>query len=401
MRLLLLGAGASKSYGNSPTGMRMPIARDFFPTFYSLAAAANPWVLRDGLMFYLAHECGISDPDAYLTSGVDIEEIHSEIALKLASAARKPHPFERIIYAKPYVQLMFLFAATLNEIANGPVSRSHLELAHFLDPADVIVTFNWDTLMERALMETGLWHVDHGYGIKPYRVFRDGWEEPAPPKPTSSPKIIKLHGSVNWLTAYPTFEAEEFVLTHALPAESLFVYDHATRPYATYAGRYMGGYAPMTYGYYPPNLSNVPGRAAPEGQVILQIRPRFPWMPEGGADNAGLVSMPLIIPPVREKSYKLFGSLFENLWLEAERALQTCDEIIVVGYSFPRTDLRTHTLFTQAFMNRDSIPHVTIIDPSPDRPAEKFRRHLGVPDTHLRIIPAPFEGAATLRMLAS
>lgn len=243
----------------------MPIARDFFPTFFDLDIAANPWVLRDGLVHYLTQECGVDDPDAYLTSGVDIEALHSEIALKLAEYAKDTKALERIIYSKPYIQLIFLFAATLNEIANGPISSSHPDLAHFLDPEDVIITFNWDTLMERALMETGLWYVDDGYGVKPHSVFRDAWMEPAIRSPTSAPKIIKLHGSVNWLTAYPIYEGEELVLTHALPSESLFVYEHATKPYAAFAGRYIGGYAPLSCGYYPPNLTNVPGRAAPEG----------------------------------------------------------------------------------------------------------------------------------------
>ena len=85
MRVILLGAGASKSYGASPTGQRMPIAKDFFPTFFKLDAAANLWVLRDGLIHYLQTEKGIRDTDAYLSAGVDIEEIHSEIAVRLAS----------------------------------------------------------------------------------------------------------------------------------------------------------------------------------------------------------------------------------------------------------------------------------------------------------------------------
>jgi hypothetical protein len=131
--------------------------------------------------------------------------------------------------------------------------------------------------------------------------------------------------------------------------------------------------------------------------VIVQLRPKFPWVPDGEADDSGLASMPLIIPPVREKSYEFFGSLFENLWLQAEQALQACEEIIVIGYSFPRTDLRSHTLFTQAFMKRASVPRVTVIDPNPERPAEKFSMELGIPSAHLHIIGGPFEGAETLK----
>jgi SIR2-like domain len=306
---------------------------------------------------------------------------------------------KRVKLSKAYIQLIFIFAATLNDIENGPISPEHLALARFLGPQDIILTFNWDTLMERALLQTGHWRVDDGYGLKPHSIFRDGWMDAVIPASPSSPKIIKLHGSVNWLTAYPVYEGQELVLTHGLPTESLFVYECATKPYATFAGRYMDGYAPLTYGYYPPNLTNIPGRPVPKGRAILQVRLRFPWMPEGGAEEVGVASMPLIIPPVREKSYGFFGTLFETLWQQAEQALKDCDEIVIIGYSFPRTDLRSHNLFTQAFMKRNSIPRVTIIDPNPNRPAEKFSMDFGIPMTHLRVIGAPFEGEKTLQGL--
>jgi hypothetical protein len=397
MRVILLGAGASKSYGASPTGQRMPIANDFFPTFFRLEAAANPWVLRDGLIHYLQTQKGITDTDAYLAAGVDIEEIHSEIAVRLASVEKEAGGLDRIILSRPYNQLIFLFATTLNEIANGPVSRNHVDLAKILQPDDVIVTFNWDTLMDRALTETDGWTVDSGYGVTPHGVFRDGWS--GPENRPSLNKLIKLHGSVNWLTAHPIYEGQELVLTHALPAESLFVYEHATCPYPTHAGRYMGGYAPMTYGYYPPNLTDVPGRSAPDGYVIVKVQPRMPWMPEGQSGNEGLPSMPLIIPPVKNKSYQFFGTLFESLWRQAGDALQICDEVLVIGYSFPKTDLKSLDLFRDAFVRRKSVPRVTIIDPNPNRPMEVFRMDLGIPESHLRVVAGPFLGKETITPL--
>ena len=151
MKVLLLGAGASKSYAESPTGCRMPVAADFFSTFFDLDLASNPWVLRDGLTYYLQKIRGINDPDRYLSSGIDIEAIHSELALQLAEYMSMPKSFERLVVSKAYIQLMFLFSTTLNEIANGPVSQPHMDLARNLGPRDVVITFNWDILMERAL----------------------------------------------------------------------------------------------------------------------------------------------------------------------------------------------------------------------------------------------------------
>lgn len=49
MIVVLLDAGASKAYGNSPTGVRMLVAVDFFDTFEKLSIAENPWFLKAGL----------------------------------------------------------------------------------------------------------------------------------------------------------------------------------------------------------------------------------------------------------------------------------------------------------------------------------------------------------------
>ncbi|WP_140112566.1 hypothetical protein, partial [Vibrio parahaemolyticus] len=78
MRVILLGAGASKAYGESPTGVRMPIACDFFDTFDKLEISANPWVLQDGVLEFIRREYNV-DPYQYLRSGIDIEDFHSDI----------------------------------------------------------------------------------------------------------------------------------------------------------------------------------------------------------------------------------------------------------------------------------------------------------------------------------
>jgi hypothetical protein len=61
--------------------------------------------------------------------------------------------------------------------------------ANFLQPGDVIVTFNWDILHERALWDAGKWHYADGYGFE----CKD-----SPVGAKSGIKILKVHGSVNW-----------------------------------------------------------------------------------------------------------------------------------------------------------------------------------------------------------
>ena len=61
---------------------------------------------------------------------------------------------------------------------------------------DVIITFNYDCLIERVLHEAGLWTVLDGYGFP--RVLKSS--KGGPPEPPSSVKVLKLHGSLGWIS---------------------------------------------------------------------------------------------------------------------------------------------------------------------------------------------------------
>jgi hypothetical protein len=64
MRAIVLGAGASKAYDQSASGVRMPLARDFFATFNKMAIAANPWVLWGKTINFLRETRGIDNYNA-------------------------------------------------------------------------------------------------------------------------------------------------------------------------------------------------------------------------------------------------------------------------------------------------------------------------------------------------
>lgn len=170
MNFLLLGAGASKAYSDSPTGVRMPIAKDFFSTFTGLDILSNPWVLVDGLMDFIMRVKGY-DPAEFFAKDVDIEELYTEIEENLNLYIDEKATFDRVRAFKAYTQLIFIFSATINSIQNGPVSRPHSTLAKKLSHNDMIVTFNWDTLMDRALKNETEWNTDSGYGFRPKSIY--------------------------------------------------------------------------------------------------------------------------------------------------------------------------------------------------------------------------------------
>lgn len=99
-----------------------------------------------------------------------------------------------------------LIGEVLTERMPAKIPDLYLKFARILRPDDYVLTFNYDTLLERALEETGV----------PFRLFPDRLK----PNPhgggmlvdTSKEEVIvlKLHGSIDWFdrTEYSRLQAE-------------------------------------------------------------------------------------------------------------------------------------------------------------------------------------------------
>jgi len=117
MKAVILGAGASKSYSDSKTGVRMPVASDFFNTYLKLDISENQEVLIGGILNYLKKFRGKEYLD-FLNFNEDIEVLHSEIEAKLIEAFSKSDKLfssdgnrdkfqNNVIYYSAYNQLIF------------------------------------------------------------------------------------------------------------------------------------------------------------------------------------------------------------------------------------------------------------------------------------------------------
>lgn len=58
---------------------------------------------------------------------------------------------------------------------------------------------------------------------------------------------------------------------------------------------------------------------------------------------------------------------------------------MVIGYSFPETDLQSSNLFCNAFLRRQTMPKVHIVDPTPERVTGKFQNWYGIRSDHLTV----------------
>lgn len=397
MNVIILGAGASKSYSESPTGQRMPIANDFFKTFRNLDIASNPWVLIGNIINYVAVNRNKETLD-FLNFNEDIEILHSEIknklianlSLNLENYFSGENMFGNMQNYKAYLELVFLFTSVINEIQNGPVSKPHLNLLKYINPDDSIITFNWDTLMDRALSESTDWNTSEGYYVKPSKIYKNGWKDVDNNSNKNHPYIIKLHGSTNWLTSHLIPENGKLEMLQETEADDFYIYESTIDPYSTYDGRFMSGYNDFSYGYYPPNLPLM-GKKIPDGMMLMKNIIRTGFNPKGEADSSGLVSMPLIIPPVHNKEYDFFGNIFSSLWSKAEEDIAKAEKIILIGYSFPITDTRTNNLFKRAFIKRNTMPQIIIVNPNSEQIVERFIFEFGIKRDNISVFNEYFD----------
>lgn len=393
-RIILLGAGASKSYDLSKTRVQMPIANDFFETFNKLNISKEPWVLIGFIIQYVNKFRNVKIEDFH-TYSEDIEDLHSEIQEKLFKILEKnKYSFfgnkdtpkdefkNNLLVYKAYFELIFLFVSVINEIQNGDVSKAHINLAKQLTKEDTIVTFNWDTLMDRALEDSTNWNPENGYLIKPKYVYKDEWVVPNQDSNRDYPYLLKLHGSSNWLTSHPVPEDGKLIPTQQQSIEEFCVYVSNLKPYSCFNGRYSKGYEDYSYGYYPVNLP-FEGKSAPEGMVFVRNIVKNRFMKDSTSTDKGLNSIPLIIPPIKKKEYDSFGNLFSKLWDKAEHEIIKASEIYIIGYSFPKTDYRSSELFKKAFLKRTDMPKIVIINPNPELIEERFKYDFGITEENL------------------
>jgi len=196
-----------------------------------------------------------------------------------------------------------------------------------------VVTFNYDTLIEGAAART----FDHrlSQGLNAYSI-TDGIP-PTPPMagmigPTITPsfRVLKLHGSVD------------------------------------------------TYW--------VPGDAT--GATITRVTDPV-WAPNGGMSSQTLNiarqapgRVPFVVPPASAKSAFFANPITRQLWRTAAQRLAACDQIAVIGYSVPLTDIVATAMLVDA--QRASGARVDIVNPNPRPVIQRLVDDAGIPAEAVR-----------------
>ena len=174
------------------------------------------------------------------------------------------------------------------------------KLARVLRQGDLVITFNYDLGVERALRAAGLWDIRTGYGFS-----IEAAEQPSPVG------VVKLHGSTNWRALL----------------------------FGGMTGFFAGGGN---------SLGNRP---------VLFFRPDLEYL--GYTDFVdprcvrldSAASLPAMIMPALPKTFhfattygKEWKEFWDVLWWRAERAIANADELAIIGYSLPIADERARAM---------------------------------------------------------
>jgi hypothetical protein len=331
----VLGAGFNCSALKPNQNKQPPLARNFFQVFLR-SGYAKFMDYYQTLFDEIEHYWKL-DRSALTDCPFDIEECFTF----LESQLRGNLPPERESAMRDArSQLLNLLMMYLGRFEFTDTTDAATEFGHRVisEHADVL-TFNYDTLAEQVIESvSGLtgawagqnvreedfdisqfyWNRNLAYGVKfsevalpipgvPQDVGGDKYYRH--PSNTFYPntRVLKLHGSLNWLRRTPEVGDGWIEISH---------------------------------------------------EVVLD-RSSSVW-PGAGPARAGGPWEPVIIPP---QLGKLYGQApISEVWSTASHALSECQRLVLIGYSFPPTDFYARRLFREVFSTH-RLRELTMVNP--------------------------------------
>jgi hypothetical protein len=222
------------------------------------------------------------------------------------------------------------------ENSKYPKRRAYLQTElERLRSGDVVITLNWDTTVERTLLELGRWSPRDGYGF--LKELRYGDSDPSDPLPEklSRPSdivVLKLHGSVGWYRHQHTAAVELYYkgdfLQHFFPEAKQWVYDPVER------------------------LVCDQRKFRDSNDSIVIAYPSF--------------IKELSTPPIPE------------IWRRADCALRCAHEVEIWGYSLPKSDSAVRALLNplRSRLEEEQL-QVSVHEPYDNEVCVRWRQSLG------------------------
>ena len=185
-RIFVLGAGFSRAAG-------FPLATELWETIYKEAQVSESKQFNEDLENYIEFESACRGRQI-TRSNVDFERFMEYLDIEHFLGLRGKDTWsddgnEGTIFVK---QTMAKKLAE-HQLSLTEIPQLYIDFAALLEPEDIIMTFNYDTLLESALDAIG----------KPYRLSLHRYKKISKyyntiDQSASEVVILKLHGSVDW-----------------------------------------------------------------------------------------------------------------------------------------------------------------------------------------------------------
>jgi hypothetical protein len=287
--VFLFGAGASRGALDGVKGKtrKVPIDRDFFDIASRIGERGTPslasWVTSDVHSLYGR------------VNGIGLEEYFRDIETRaeigqFAKTRNKQKDWNsRKTNLEELIRRVLLQTTWEEDEQTAKISRSpiHEKIISRAQPGDTLITFNYDTLIEESLrhVKSPYWDPSDGYGLAA-GGHKKGW-------------------SKNWREQRKS-EAKS-------GSEVKLLKLHGSLNWTLY--------------------NNDSVRLKPKPYVV-RTRKRVP-----------VYESCAILPPGWHK--RIDKNPFKKLWREARLKLESCQHIVVIGYSMPETDFLAKALFAE------------------------------------------------------
>lgn len=224
------------------------------------------------------------------------------------------HGSTSIVFARKTIQQIL----TSNTPCLAPTL--YRNFAERLGTWDIVLTFNYDTLLEQTLDELG----------KPYSLL-PGWrlEQDSSIFEKKHIDLFKLHGSIDWYDRAPHNDSRKYQERLGIPDSNPLFGQHPTIPSVR-----LSSAEPSEYG------SRMYSR-------IFRVPDLAKYLPTLSETLWDLV--PFILPPAYDKllGHEAILDLWENLY----RILADIPSIVVIGYSMPQYDSYAYEALGYLFMS--------------------------------------------------
>lgn len=260
-----------------------------------------------------------------------------------------------------YKALTYEIYIYLTSIAPRPLPEIHQQFVRFLDNENnQIITLNYDILIQQLNSSYRMFKGDKYSRLRIY--IEDAFDENPKTSPENPWFLEDVHGE-EYISKKLTVR-RDFIAT-VNPAEfTKLIEATGAATWASHPPAELLKLYQLPHIYRP----NPPVETALHNK-IMKLHGSVAWKENSSEssirvlDNDGNIKwdyIPTIVPPVLDKSQHYAIGRLKEQWANAHLALEQADEIVIIGFSFPATDISCQFLFQSALRSRKNVRVVVV-----------------------------------------